>query len=198
MNMPLRKGDIVGVVPLGDRPMVPVKTPDRWFLLKVFAGQERKVMAAFARRGVSAWCPMERKSVLREQRRFGVVVRRIPVEIRRPLFDGVIFIPDWQARLGGVMVDGVEGYFRMDQCYPYLDAEGYQRVREIEQLKNMPVSRAKRMLLQGQSVRVKDGPFAGFFAEFDRLDSEGRLKVLLTLFGRLSFVTLDESQIEPA
>lgn len=201
MNMQYVKGQIVGYVPVGadaPAPAVPVERPQRWYVLKTFAGKEAKVMRTFERRGISAYCPLERREVTREQRRFGVVVRRLKVTIKRPLFDGVLFIPDFQAKLGGVRVDGVEGYLRMGDCYPYLTSEGYDRIKQIEAFKSMPVAHYRRLLKQGDALRVTSGPVAGLCATFDRLDSEGRLKVLVSLFGRLTSVVLDEDQIEPA
>jgi hypothetical protein len=38
-----------------------------------------------------------------------------------PLFATLIFIPDFQARIGGVFVDGVDRYLKFDdRYYPYL------------------------------------------------------------------------------
>lgn len=192
-----RVGQHVGFVPT-DRLAVSIERPKRWYVLKVFPGKERKVMEAFARRGISAYYPTVTSDVVREIVRFGRVCRRVKVRAQRPLFDGIIFIPDFQARTGGVMVDGVDGYFRMDGCYPYLTPELYAYVREIERFGNIPVAAKRRMLKHGQPVFVMDGPFAPFGGVFDRLDSDGRLKVLVNIFGRLTPVTFDEAQIEPA
>jgi transcription termination/antitermination protein NusG len=49
-----------------------------------------------------------------------------------------------------------------------------------------------------QAVRVVDGPFASFKGLIERLDSNGRLKVLVDIFSRMTPVELDEDQIEAA
>ena len=50
---------------------------------------------------------------------------------------------------------------------------------------------------QGQSVRVIDGPFVDFMGVVDEIDAEkGKVKVLLTLFGRETPVELDFLQVE--
>ena len=192
-----RIGQHVGFVSV-DRPSTPIALPERWYVLRAIPGKERKVMSAYGRRGISAYLPTVRRDVVREIRRFGRVCHRIKVTMVEPLFGGIIFIPDFQARAGGVMVDGVEGYFRMDGCYPCLRPTDYAYVREIERLGNIPVAHKRRMLKRGEPVWVTDGPFATFGGVFDQLDSEGRLKVLVEIFGRLTPVTLDEAQIEPA
>jgi transcriptional antiterminator NusG len=50
---------------------------------------------------------------------------------------------------------------------------------------------------QGQSVRVTDGPFTDFVGIVDEISADkGKVKVLLTLFGRETPVELDFLQVE--
>jgi transcription termination/antitermination protein NusG len=50
---------------------------------------------------------------------------------------------------------------------------------------------------QGQSVRVMDGPFVDFMGVVDEINTEkGKVKVLLSLFGRETPVELDFLQVE--
>ena len=52
-------------------------------------------------------------------------------------------------------------------------------------------------LRPGQSVRVIDGPFVDFMGTVDEVNQEkGKVKVLLTLFGRETSVELDFLQVE--
>ena len=49
----------------------------------------------------------------------------------------------------------------------------------------------------GQSVRVTDGPFSEFIGVVDEIDeAKGKVKVLLSFFGRETPVELDFLQIE--
>ena len=57
--------------------------------------------------------------------------------------------------------------------------------------------RVKPGLRQGQSVRVIDGPFLDFVGLVDEVSQEkGKVKVLLSLFGRETPVELDFLQVE--
>jgi transcriptional antiterminator NusG len=50
---------------------------------------------------------------------------------------------------------------------------------------------------KGQSIRVRDGPFIDFVGVVDDINTEkGKVKVLLTLFGRETPVELDFLQVE--
>lgn len=71
---------------------------------------------------------------------------------------------------------------------------------EVEQiLKQMRAETPKVKIgfRQGQSVRVTDGPFADFVGLVDEIGTEkGKVKVLLSLFGRETPVELDFLQVE--
>ena len=71
---------------------------------------------------------------------------------------------------------------------------------EVEQiLKQMRTEtpKVKVGFRQGQSVRVTDGPFADFVGIVDEIGAEkGKVKVLLSLFGRETPVELDFLQVE--
>ena len=198
MNMQYVKGQIVDYVPLMEPSAVMLRDIDRWYVLRTFANKEAKVMRTFDRRGISAYYPTVRSEKFFEIRRFGRVCGRVKRTVISPMFSGVIFIPDFQAALGGVKVDGVDGYLRMDKCFPYLTPQLMEQVRRLVALCNIPASRKRRLLAAGQPIHVVDGPFAEFAGKFEHLDSEGRLTVLIDIFGRMTPVTLDESQIEPA
>ena len=193
-----RVGEHVGFVDLFERHgPIEAPMPERWYVLQTFPNKERKVMRTFRDRGISAYHPVIRKTKTARGRR---------IETVESLFAGVIFIPDFQARAGGVRVEGVDSYLRMGDCYPYLlerdpsgtSVQDMAWVRSLEQFCNVPVVRRRRLFKVNDAVRVVDGPFASFLGLIERLDSNGRLKVLVNIFSRMTPVKLDEDQIEAA
>lgn len=48
----------------------------------------------------------------------------------------------------------------------------------------------------GQRVTIAEGPFAGFLAEIVRADREDRIEAMISVFGRMTALTLDETMIE--
>ena len=71
---------------------------------------------------------------------------------------------------------------------------------EVSQILKQMEAEAPRLRIgfrEGQSIRVTDGPFVDFIGVVDSLNSEkGKVKVLLSLFGRETPVELDLLQVE--
>ena len=74
------------------------------------------------------------------------------------------------------------------------------KMDEVNQILKQMESETPRIKVgfkQGQSVRVTDGPFAEFVGIVDEISAEkGKVKVLLSLFGRETPVELDFLQVE--
>ena len=208
------KGQIVGYVDVNQlRGPIETPMPQKWYVLVTFPNKETKVMRTFKDRNISAYQPVIRKTrIMRGRRTEGTV----------PLFASLIFSPDFQARAGGVFVDGVDRYLKFGNYFPYLPQcappiklaeEKWQSryvrkdenrvpdmvgIRQLEAVGNIPVARRRRLCRIGQLVRVVGGPFASFNGMIERLDSQGRLTVLLDIFSRLTPVELDVGQIVAA
>jgi transcriptional antiterminator NusG len=170
--------------------------PKRWYALELHTNRETRVMRTFRQRNISFYFPTITQSKILKRRRRGyeITVKR---DVTSPLFPGLVFIPDFQRELGGVLgVDGVADFLRFGEWTAYLSAKLMSDVRTLESYGHIPLSRRKRLFALGQVVRVVDGPFASFNGIIDRLDSNARLSVLVGLFKRMVPVMLDEDQIE--
>jgi len=72
-----------------------------------------------------------------------------------------------------------------------------EEVSQIMKQMEAEAPRVKVGFRQGQSIRVIDGPFIDFIGTVDEIDAEkGKVKVLLSLFGRETPVKLDFLQVE--
>ena len=89
---------------------------------------------------------------------------------------------------------GVTGFVGSgDKPTPLSEEEVSQILKQME----AEAPRLKIGFREGQSVRVTDGPFVDFIGVVDSLNSEkGKVKVLLSLFGRETPVELDFLQVE--
>ena len=69
----------------------------------------------------------------------------------------------------------------------------------IQQLEKGPAPVVKTRFEKGENVRITDGPFTNFVGFIDDVDMDhGRLKVMVSIFGRQTPVELSFSQAEKA
>ena len=89
---------------------------------------------------------------------------------------------------------GVTGFVASgSKPVPLQEAEVNRILKQME----AEAPRVKVGIRPGQSVRVIDGPFIDFIGTVDEVDTEkGKVKVLLSLFGRETPVELDFLQVE--
>ncbi|GAB4421296.1 MAG: transcription termination/antitermination protein NusG [Thermodesulfovibrionales bacterium] len=69
----------------------------------------------------------------------------------------------------------------------------------IQQLEKGPVPQVKTQFQKGENVKIIDGPFTNFVGYIDEVDMDhGRLKVMVSIFGRQTPVELNFFQVEKA
>ena len=69
----------------------------------------------------------------------------------------------------------------------------------IQQLERGPAPQVKTQFQKGENVRIIDGPFTNFIGYIDEVEMDhGRLKVMVSIFGRQTPVELSFFQIEKA
>ena len=191
LNMGYYKGQIVGYVDVNQlRGPIETPMPQKWYVLMTFPNKEAKVMRTFKDRNISAYHPVIRKARIIRGRRN---------DITAPLFATLIFnyfpyLPQCAPPIKLAQETWQSRYVRKDENR-VPDMVG---IRQLEAVGNIPVARRRRLCRIGQLVRVVGGPFASFNGMIERLDSQGRLTVLLDIFSRLTPVELDEGQIEAA
>ncbi|MGD0885830.1 MAG: transcription termination/antitermination protein NusG [Thermodesulfovibrionales bacterium] len=69
----------------------------------------------------------------------------------------------------------------------------------IQQLERGPAPQVKTQFQKGENVRIIDGPFSNFIGFVDEVDMDhGRLRVMVSIFGRQTPVELGFFQVEKA
>jgi len=72
-----------------------------------------------------------------------------------------------------------------------------REVSNIQKFVSIPAKRFKTRFSVGEAVKITDGPFADFLGTINEMDEEkGRVKVLVSIFGRETPVELDFLQIQ--
>lgn len=69
----------------------------------------------------------------------------------------------------------------------------------LQQLEKGPSTQVKTQFQKGENVRIIDGPFTSFVGYIDDVDMDhGRIKVMVSIFGRQTPVELNFFQVEKA
>jgi transcriptional antiterminator NusG len=189
MTMALLKiGDFVE--PVDVAPKVKPE-PKHWYLLRVHPNRELTIEQKLTDRGVSVYVPKEKRTVPTVWSRRAL--RTVPI------FPGMILIPDFEANLRKLrsLADGIIGYVTFGDCVAIARPEAMDIIRNIEASFDLSPSQRKRKYAVDQQVRVVNGAFEWMEGRIQRLDSHGRLKVLLHIMEREVLVELDEDQIGP-
>jgi transcriptional antiterminator NusG len=116
--------------------------------------------------------------------------------IKEKIFPGYMLVkmilddPTW---LAVRTTPGITGFVGIgNKPTPLLESE----VANIEKFISAPAPRFKTKFSVGEAVKITDGPFANFLGTIHEMDEEkGKVKVLVSIFGRETPVELDFLQI---
>ena len=176
----------------------PAKTPEgRWYVLHTYSGYENKVKKTIETR-VEALdlgdrvfeivVPTTEEIEIRNSQRHTVQRKTFPgyVLVRMTMDDDT-----WYALRN---TPGVTGFVSVNnKPVPLQEAE----VQSILQGMTTEAPKVKLSFQPGDTVRIIDGPFADFRGEIDEINQEkGKIKVLVSFFGRETPVELDFLQAE--
>lgn len=170
---------------------------NRWFVIHTYSGHEERVKKNLEQRlrltedgeGISQIVvPAEEEVEVRGGQKRTVTKKILP---------GYVLIQMKMSDEGLNMVlntPGVTGFVGSgNKPVPLREAE----VNVILKQMSAETPKVKVGFKQGQSVRVTDGPFTDFVGLVDEISADkGKVKVLLSLFGRETPVELDFLQVE--
>ena len=186
----------------GDEPVQsPYDRPGQWFVVHTYAGYENKVKSNLESR-IS--------SMNMEERIYEVV---IPVEdviefkggkkvvVQKKVFPGYLLVrcelddDSWYVVRNTPGVTGFVGHGSKPVPLARKDVETFLGVK-AEGTDTAKKTRPRLEYEVGESVRVREGPFADFSGQIDEINEDQlKLKVLVNIFGRETPVELEFSQV---
>ena len=201
--------DIDDAVEEIDEPRIesPYDLPGRWYVVHTYSGYEKKVKSnlehLIAARGLEDQIfdieiPMEDVDEFKNGRKVTVSKKVLPgyVLVRCFMDDDV-----WAAIKGTPNVTGFVGPGTTPTPLMRQEVENLLGVK-VEGAEQAPAAKRTRTRHEyevGETIRVKDGPFADFNAIIDEINEDQlKLKVLVNIFGRETPVELEVSQVAKA
>jgi len=185
-----------------EAPESPYDRPGRWFVVHTQSGYEKKVKQNLEAR-IS--------SMAMDDRIYEVV---IPMEdvvefrggkkvvVQKKMFPGYLLVrcalddDSWFVIRNTPGVTGFVGQGTRPTPLPRRDVEMFLQVATADEEALVKRSRPRLEYEAGETVRVKEGPFADFSGEVVEINEDQlKLKVLVNIFGRETPVELEFSQV---
>lgn len=173
----------------------------KWYVVHTYSGYENKVKAALQERVKSNKMEECFSEILVPSEKIIGLVKGEKKTTSRKFFPGYILVNmELNESTWHLVKDTpkVTGFVGGTTTPPAISEEEVKKItRQMEE----GAVRAKPKVLfdRGENVRVVDGPFTNFTGIVDEVKPEkGKLKVLVSIFGRATPVELDFVQVEKA
>src|SRR5262249_32042352 len=160
---------------------------ERWFLAHTLPKSEAKAELHLGAQGFRTYLPQVRKTI-RHARQLRTV--------QAPLFPRYLFVIldlDRDRWLSVRSTIGISYLYTTRDGRPVPVPDGI--VQTLIERSEGDWTRLDDGLSKGQQVRILSGPFADFIGTLERLDTAGRVKVLLEMMGTAVPVTLHRSAL---
>ena len=168
----------------------------KWYVVHTYAGHERKVALTLKQRVESAGMQNKVFKVLVPTQKKIVISEGKKRNINERLFPGYIIVnmalddESWYMVRSTRGVTGFVGAGTKPTPLPETEVNTLMKFMRME----APKFEAKFSL--GDAVRITDGPFTDFLGKVDEVNHEqGKVKVLVSVFGRETPVELDFLQV---
>jgi len=171
----------------------------KWYIVHVYSGFENKVKAALEERIAAASHPDKFGKVLVPTEEIVELVKGKRKTSSRKFYPGYILVrmelndETWHIVNDTAKVTGFLGGRRKPT--PLSDEEADKIINRMAAGKLKP--QPKYFFESGDEIRVTDGPFTNFNGTVEEVNQEkGKIKVLVSIFGRSTPVELDFVQVQ--
>ncbi len=185
---------------LGTSSPVPAPTPEtpgRWYVVHTYSGHENKVAATLKQRIesehledkiIDVLVPMQDKIEIKGGKK---------TEVKEKIFPGYILVKmilDDTTWLAVRTTQGVTSFVGIgNKPTPISEKE----VQSIIRFTEIQQPTFKQLFTVDDTVKIVDGPFADFIGKVESVDEEkGKVRVLVSIFGRETPVELDFLQVQ--
>lgn len=169
----------------------------RWYVVHAYSGHEKKVAEALKQRAQTLHLTNKILTVLIPSQEKIQIKRGQRKTVREKIFPGYMLVQmelTDDAWLAVRTTQGVTGFVGMSSKPTPLPRH---EVEAIQKYMNQSEPQFKVDFVEGEAVKITDGPFADFLGTVESIDEEkGQVKVLISIFGRETPVEMDFLQVQ--
>ncbi|MEI8345901.1 MAG: transcription termination/antitermination protein NusG [Pseudomonadota bacterium] len=175
-------------------------TPDfRWFVLKTMTGQENNVSKALKEAIVNYKMNQYFAQIMVPEETVVTNINGKKRKIKKKFFPGYVLVKmimsddTWHLVK---KVDKIAGFVggTSSKPQPLTDQEAAYMTHQAEE--GFKHTRTSVNFVEGETVKVIEGPFTSFVGTVEAVNEKGKLKVNVSIFGRPTPVELDFTQVE--
>ncbi|MEK6531899.1 MAG: transcription termination/antitermination protein NusG [Deltaproteobacteria bacterium] len=171
----------------------------KWYVVHTYSGYENKVKAALEEKAKALGREAYFGDILVPSEKVVDMVKGVKRTTSRKFFPGYILInmdlndETWHIVKG---IPKVTGFVGGQEAPPTISEEDVRKItKQMEEGAVRP--KPKVLFERGENIRVVDGPFTNFTGIVEEVKPEkGKLRVLVSIFGRATPVELDFVQVE--
>ena len=182
--------------------MSPYDRPGQWFVIHSYSGYEKKVKSNLESRIASMNMEDRIYEVVIPEEDVVELKNGRKVTVTKKMFPGYLLVrcdlddDSWYVVRNTPGVTGFVGSGAKPTPLRRKDVENFLQVPAEGEEGEQKKSRPKSAYETGESVRVKEGPFADFTGTIAEINEDQlKLKVLVNIFGRETPVELDFAQV---
>lgn len=169
----------------------------KWYIVHTYAGHENKVSTNLKQRVQTMGFEDRIYDIIVPTRNTIKVSQGKKETIKEKIFPGYVIIKMILDDESWILVRTTQGVTAFigagNKPQPISDKE----VEAIQKFMNMEEPLYKATFSVGEAVKIVDGPFADFLGTIDNIDeARGKLRVLVSIFGRETPVELDFLQVQ--
>lgn len=198
----LDEDELLAAAPRRERQRSPYDRPGKWYVLHTQSGYEKKVKEKIEARAKSLNMEGKIYEIAIPTEEVTEIKANRKVVARKKLFPGYLLIrcrlddDSWYAIRNTEGVTGFVGAGNKPTPLTRRDVEGFITVEDGPTDEAPKRVKPRLEYEMGETVQVKDGPFADFSGEIVEINEDHlKMKVLVNIFGRETPVELEFSQV---
>ncbi len=170
----------------------------KWYVVHTYSGHENKVAETLSQRVRSMKLEAKIHELLVPTQERIKIQRGAKVKVKEKIFPGYLLVKivlDEDSWLAVRTTPGITGFVGTGNKPTPISME---EVKTIKRFTEMEAPKYKAAYAIGDAVKIIEGPFADFLGSVDSIDeAKGKVRVLVSIFGRETPVELDFLQVAP-